>query len=133
MGHSKRVMIVEDDPLLSIVEQKMVEKLGYIVIGKAISGEEALSKFRELDPEILIIDIQLAGNLNGIETVERLKKVHPDLSVIFLSGDRSSEILNRARKIDYIDFLLKPVSSIELSKPLKKATEQNELVSQNAA
>jgi len=126
-------MIVEDDPLLSIVEQKMVEKLGYIVIGKAISGEEALSKFRELDPEILIIDIQLAGNLNGIETVERLKKVHPDLSVIFLSGDRSSEILNRARKIDYIDFLLKPVSSIELSKPLKKATEQNELVSQNAA
>jgi DNA-binding NtrC family response regulator len=86
-----------------------------------------------LDPEILIIDIQLAGNLNGIETVERLKKVHPDLSVIFLSGDRSSEILNRARKIDYIDFLLKPVSSIELTKPLKKATEQNELVSQNAA
>jgi hypothetical protein len=35
-------MIVEDDPLLSIVEQKMVEKLGYIVIGKAISGEEAV-------------------------------------------------------------------------------------------
>ncbi|MEX0722978.1 MAG: response regulator [Gracilimonas sp.] len=133
MGHSKKVMIVEDDPLLSIVEQKMVEKLGYIVVGKATSGEETLNMYRELNPEVLIIDIQLSGSLNGIETVERIRKADPDLPVIFLSGDRSSEVLNSARKVDCIDFLLKPVSSNELSGPLKKAIAKNELVSQNAA
>lgn len=133
MGPSKRVMIVEDDPLLSIVEEKMVQKLGYDVVGKAKSGEETLVKFKDLDPEILIVDIQLAGNLNGIQTVEKLREINPDIPVIFLSGDRSSDVLKKAEKLDCIDFLLKPISSSELSGPLKKAHEMTEMLSQNAA
>jgi response regulator of citrate/malate metabolism len=133
MGPSKRVMIVEDDPLLSIVEAKMIEKLGYTVVGKAKSGEEALEKFEELNPEVLVIDIQLAGKLNGIQTVEKLRELYSNIPVIFLSGDNSSSILKKAETVDYIDFLLKPVSSNELSGPLQKAVEKNEMLSQNAA
>lgn len=133
MGPSKRVMIVEDDPLLSIVEEKMIEKLGYNVVGKARSGEETLAMFGDLNPEILVIDIQLAGNLTGIQTVEKLKEVYANLPVIFLSGDRSSSVLKKAETLNYVDFLLKPVSSNELSGPLKKALEMNEMFSQNAA
>lgn len=133
MGTSKKVMIVEDDPLLSIVEEKMVEKLGYTVIGKAKSGEEALAKFKELNPEILIVDIQLEGKLDGIQTVAKLKQLCPDIPVIFLSGDNSASMLEYAEQVDYIDFLLKPVSANELSVPLEKAYKQNAVLSQNAA
>lgn len=133
MGPPKRVMIVEDDPLLSIVEEKMIEKLGYQVVGKARSGEETLAKFEDLNPEILVIDIQLAGKLNGIQTVEKLRELYSNFPVIFLSGDRSSSILKKAEKVNYIDFLLKPVSSHELSGPLQKAIEMNEMLAQNAA
>lgn len=133
MGPSKRVMIVEDDPLLSIVEEKMIAKLGYNVVGKAKSGEETLAKFKDLNPEILVIDIQLAGNLNGIQTVEKLREMYSDIPVIFLSGDKSSSVVKKAENVNCVDFLLKPVSCKELSGPLQKALEMNEVLAQNAA
>ena len=132
MGPFKKVMIVEDDPLLSVVEQKMVERLGYDVIGKAVSGEEALEKIQELNPEILLIDVQLAGQLNGIQTVKKIRERFMDLPVIFLSGDRSPSVLKNAQTTEYVDFLLKPVTVQELSIPLNKASEMVS-VAQNAA
>ncbi len=132
MGPFKKVMIVEDDPLLSVVEQKMVERLGYDVIGKAVSGEEALEKIQDLNPEILLIDVQLAGQLNGIQTVKKIRERFMDLPVIFLSGDRSPSVLKNAQTTEYVDFLLKPVTVQELSIPLNKASEMVS-VAQNAA
>ena len=132
MGSFKKVMIVEDDPLLSVVEQKMVERLGYDVIGKAVSGEETLEKIQELNPEILLIDVQLAGQLNGIQTVKKIRERFMDLPVIFLSGDRSPSVLKNAQTTEYVDFLLKPVTVQELSIPLNKASEMVS-VAQNAA
>ncbi|MBD3617329.1 MAG: response regulator [Gracilimonas sp.] len=133
MGLLNKVMIVEDDPLLSIVEEKMVIKLGYNVVGKAKSGEEALANIQDIDPEILIIDIQLAGTLDGIQTVKKLREKHLDIPVIFLSGDKSNAVLQDTKGINYIDFLLKPVTPKELSVPLKTAAEQIAMLSQSAA
>ena len=133
MEAAKKVMIVEDDPLLSIVEEKMVEKLGYIVVGKAKSGEETLAKIKDLQPEILVLDMQLAGNLNGIQTVELLESKNVKIPVIFLSGDNSSSVLKNAENVDYIDFLVKPVSSEILSESLEKASKYGSPLAQNAA
>ena len=132
MGLFKKVMIVEDDPLLAVVEQKMVERLGYEVIGKAASGEEALKKIQELNPEILLIDVQLAGQLNGIQTVKMIRENYKDIPVIFLSGDRSPSVLKDAQSTDYVEFLLKPITVQELSIPLNQASESATLA-QNAA
>jgi YesN/AraC family two-component response regulator len=117
----RRVMIIEDDPLLSIVEEKLVLKLGYEVVGKAKSGEEALSKIKEYNPSILLMDIQLSGCLNGIETARELRLQKFDVPVIFLSGDDSAVVVNQAKDIEFIDFLLKPVSKDDLSLSLHKA------------
>lgn len=132
MGPFKKVMIVEDDPLLAVVEQKMVERLGYEVIGKAASGEEALKKIQDLNPEILLIDVQLAGQLNGIQTVKMIREKYMDIPVIFLSGDRSPSVLKDAQGTDYVEFLLKPITVQELSIPLNQASESATLA-QNAA
>ena len=132
MGPRKKVMIVEDDPLLAVVEQKMVERLGYEVIGKAASGEEALKKIQDLNPEILLIDVQLAGQLNGIQTVKMIREKYMDIPVIFLSGDRSPSVLKDAQGTDYVEFLLKPITVQELSIPLNQASESATLA-QNAA
>jgi response regulator of citrate/malate metabolism len=132
MGPFKKVMIVEDDPLLAVVEQKMVERLGYEVIGKAASGEEALKKIQDLNPEILLIDVQLAGQLNGIQTVKMIREKYMDIPVIFLSGDRSPSVLKDAQGTDYVEFLLKPITVQELSIPLNQASE-SAMLAQNAA
>lgn len=117
----RNVMIVEDDPLLSIVEEKMVTKLGYNVVCKARSGEEALTEFKEHNPSIVLMDIQLFGDMCGIETAIQIQNTHPETPIIFLSGDDNSEVLEKASKVDYVEFLLKPVSKADLSESLSKA------------
>lgn len=128
-----KVMIVEDDLLLSIVAEKLVTKLGYEVVGKVQTGEAALSQVQELDPDILIMDIQLGGLLNGVQTVEILRERQFKMPVIFLSGDSEASLQEQIHKLDYVDFLMKPVSSSDLELPLQKATEELSLQSQNAA
>ena len=139
MGSAKKgegmrtVMIVEDDPLLSIVEEKLVTKLGYQVVGKARSGEEALKKFSKYSPAILLMDVQLSGSMDGIETARKLRAQQYETPVIFLSGDDSSPIVNDAEDVGFIDFLLKPVSKADLSVSLHKAENSIDSKEQFAA
>ncbi|MBO6585014.1 MAG: response regulator [Gracilimonas sp.] len=130
---SRKVMIVEDDPLLSIVEKKLVTKLGYEVVGMARSGEEVLGIIADINPSILLMDIQLSGDLDGIETAKQLRSDQIDIPVIFLSGDDSPMVLNQAKDVDYIDFLLKPVTKSDLSNSLGKAENKINSKSQYAA
>lgn len=129
----KKVMIVEDNLLLSIVEERMVKKLGFEVVGKAMSGEEALAKINKVRPEILIMDIQLAGTLDGIETVQQIRKDKNDIPVVFLSGNNDSNLLEKAKKLNCIDFLIKPVTASILLEPLERASEMSDKKSPHAA
>ncbi|HBQ60456.1 MAG TPA: response regulator [Balneolaceae bacterium] len=121
MLNQPKVMIVEDDPLLSIVEEKLVRSLGYEVAGKATSGEDAINSILDINPSILLMDIQLAGSLNGIETMKKLRNLNIEIPVIFLSGDNSDVVISEANAVNYTDFLLKPVSKAALSESLEKA------------
>lgn len=121
MLNQQKVMIVEDDPLLSIVEEKLVTSLGYEVVGKATNGEDAIKSIGDFNPSILLMDIQLAGNIDGIETMKKIRELNFDVPVIFLSGDNSDAVLDQAEAVDYADFLLKPVSKAVLAESLEKA------------
>jgi Response regulator containing CheY-like receiver domain and AraC-type DNA-binding domain len=70
---SEQVMIVEDDLLLLMVEERLVNNLGFNVVAKASEGQQALRLFREINPDILLIDINLVGELSGIDIVKKLK------------------------------------------------------------
>lgn len=129
----RKVMIVEDDPLLSIVEEKLITKLGFQVVGKAASGESFLDSFEKVNPDILVVDIQLSGDLNGIQTIQKLRENQIDIPVIFLSGDNNQNIVSKAKELDCIDFLLKPVTAFTLSAPLEKAAEKTTSKAQYAA
>ncbi len=133
MRNDKTVMIVEDDPLLSIVEEKLVSMLGYEVKGKARSGEETIDRIFDIDPSILIMDVQLSGELNGIETIQNLRDKQINIPVIFLSGDDSASIKQKAEDLNCVDFLLKPVTKNMLSNSLSKAVAAAELKSSFAA
>lgn len=121
MNTNTKVMIVEDDVFLSFVEEKIVTRLGYEVVGKATSGEEALERIEEYDPDILLIDVQLSGTLDGIDTVKKLRSLNFQIPVIFISGYIDDSIMKRAKEVDYVDYLVKPIDMAMLEKPLDKA------------
>lgn len=130
---ANKVMIVEDDKLLAIVEERLVKCLGYDVVGVASSGEEAIEKIDSFAPDILIMDVQLDGDMDGIDTVAALRELNYTVPVIYISGDQSEEIVSRAREVEMVDFLLKPVSSNGLKEPLNRAQKMANKLSPFAA
>lgn len=133
MGQQIKVMIVEDDPLLSIVEERMVSQLGYEVIGMTTNGEDAVNQANELHPNILLIDLNLAGHLDGVQTAQKIYNDYYNIPVIFLSGDSSNEAKTYANNVNHVDFLLKPVTMKQLSASLERASQNETIMSQNAA
>lgn len=82
---STTIMVVDDSPFASKQIKDIVEDNGYEVIGYAKDGEEAIELYKELKPDIVILDIIMPG-LNGLETAEILKKQDPAVKILMLSS-----------------------------------------------
>jgi len=122
MGQNRkgRVLIVEDDMLLSMVEERLIKKLGYEVVGKATKASDAIDRTNELDPDVIIMDILLNGEMNGIEAMEKIRN-QSDVPVVYLSGSSDRYYLERAKKTGFAGFLTKPVTGNDLEEPLNRA------------
>ena len=126
----KNILIVEDDMLLSLVEERLVEKLGHRVVGKTGSGEEAIAKCAELDPDLILMDIVLKGELDGIQAMEKIRETS-DVPVIYLSGNSDKYNYERAKQTSFTDYLVKPISGNDLSEPLNRAFENGKALARN--
>lgn len=115
-----KILIVEDDLLLSMVEERLIKNLGFNVVGKAVSGEEAIQKVADLNPDVIIMDISLKGSMSGIEAMKEIRKTS-QVPVIYLSGSSDDDFLKQAKATNYAGFLTKPVTSSDLKAPLQKA------------
>lgn len=115
-----KILIVEDDLLLSMVEERLITNLGFKVVGKAVTGEEAIQKAADLNPDVIIMDISLKGSMSGIEAMKEIRKTS-EVPVIYLSGSSDDDFLERAKETNYSGFLTKPVTSGDLEAPLIKA------------
>ena len=118
------VVIVEDDMLLSLVETRIVEKLGYVVMAKAISGEDAVQKIKTHQPDVVIMDVSLKGEMDGIDAMNRVR-AFSDVPVIYLSGNGDKLSKERARKTGYVEYLVKPIHPSDIEAPLDKAMSTN--------
>lgn len=122
-NNTPSVLIVEDDKLLSLVENRLISGLGYEVAGTASSGDEAILFVKEHNPDIVVMDISLNGSLDGVEAVEKLREF-TSIPVIYLSGNSDKYNYERAKKTEFTDYLVKPVTAEDLTQPLKKASEK---------
>ena len=112
--------------LLSMVEERLIKRLGFEVVGKVTKGADAIKKEEELNPDIIVMDISLKGDMDGIEAMEAIRE-KSDVPVIYLSGSGDRYSLERAKKTNFTDFLTKPVTSGDLKEPLYSAIQaQNE-------
>ena len=115
----KKVILLEDDHLLTIVQSKMLQTLGYDVIETSISGEEGLKKIQSLNPDFVVSDQNLSGRMKGLDVVEALRKENNEIPVLILSGDTTYEHLKTASDINNVQPLSKPVKVDDLKKTLQ--------------
>jgi len=108
-----QVLIVEDDPIQSLLLEKLFLSLDYKVIGKAESGRAAIDLAVKLKPDLITMDIMLTDDIDGIEAAKEIQKeIETDL--IYISGNRDESILKRASETDYKGFFRKPLDMREL-------------------
>ena len=113
MKSPAKILIVEDEMIIGANISLQLTKLGYEVTGIVTRGEEALSHVRQHKPDIVLMDIQLKGNLDGIETVQSMHK-EIDIPVIYLTANSDQEHFNRAKSTNPYAFISKPFKKMDL-------------------
>jgi PAS domain S-box-containing protein len=101
------VLIVEDEYIIAEDLQSRLTKMGYAVVGIVTSGEEAVEKSREIRPDLVLMDIVLSGNMNGIEAAEQIR-FELDVSVVFITAYADDKRLDRAKLALPFGYVLKP-------------------------
>jgi CheY-like chemotaxis protein len=84
-----RVLIVEDELLIAEDLKHKLRRLGHTVVGQAMTGEGAVQKVREVQPEVVLMDIRLRGEMSGLEAAQRIQEVH-SVTVVFVTAHAST-------------------------------------------
>lgn len=111
---SYRILTIEDDLLIAEDLKYKLTQLGYEVLGNARSGEEAIAKARSFLPEIIIADIMIDGDIDGIETISKVFEFH-QCPVIYLTANSESATVKKAMQTHPAAFLIKPFKISEFT------------------
>lgn len=116
----KKVLIVEDDMIISMVLERMIKKIGHSVVKKVIAGQDAIDSTFELKPDLILMDIQLKDDVDGITAMQKIRE-KSDVQVIYITGNSDQYNLERAKKTNFVDYLVKPIQMSHLKKSINKA------------
>lgn len=118
--HSKKVLIVEDDMIIAMVLERMILKLNHEVLDKIVTGQEAIQYTTEQNPDLILMDIQLKDDIDGITAMEEIRK-NSDVPVIYITGNSDPHYLEKARATNFVNYLIKPIQMSDLKESVNKA------------
>lgn len=120
---ASRILVVDDDALLVADVSRMLARLGHEVAGTATSGREAIALARSLKPDLILMDIALEGELDGIETARIITREQrePHIPIVFITASEDPATLDRAKLTDPYGYLIKPVERTMLHATLEVA------------
>ena len=113
LDHPLRILIVEDELLIALDAEIALEAAGHDVVGTATTEEQAVEMALSHQPELVIVDLRLAGGGCGRTVVKRLRPIL-DVHIIFASGNLDPAMRARLREFEPLAMLSKPYSSDEL-------------------
>lgn len=120
---STKVMIVEDESIVAMELSSYVKELGYEVIGHVSNGVDAFALAQERHPDVVLMDVHLKGEEDGIALAQRLQK-SAKVSIVYITAFNDDESLERAIATDPAAYLTKPFNRKELAASLKIATRR---------
>jgi len=111
--HERRVLIVEDEKIIALDLQRRLEKFGYRVVALCATAEEAVSAVLEYRPDIILMDIMLGGEQDGVDAAIEIKS-HQNTPIVFLTAYADDKTVERAKKAEPVGYVLKPFKEREL-------------------
>lgn len=115
-----KILVVEDESIVSKDIQHSLKRLGYSVCGSASSADKAIELVEEEEPDVVLMDIMLKGDMNGIEAAEIIKRNHR-IPVIFLTAYADEVTLSKAKVTEPYGYIIKPFKEIDLHTSIEMA------------
>ena len=118
----EKMLIAEGSTFMRIMLTTALEKLGFEVLGTAKDGNEAVDKYKELKPDVALVDIALDG-IDGIEVTRRIVEVDPSAVVIMLIAESSDtpDLIVEAVRAGARGYMQKPISEVEIERRISSA------------
>ena len=114
------ILIVEDEVIVAENLSRKLENLGYVIVRIAVSGSEAGEMALKFRPQLLLMEINLQGELDGIETVSKIK-IHHDIPVIYLTAHSDRNTLDRAKTSQPNGYIIKSFDERDLAAQIELA------------
>lgn len=108
-----RILIVEDESIVAMDMQRRLEGLGYEVVGHVMRGDEALEATARREPDLVLMDIHLKGDIDGIQAAEQIKQEYR-VPVIYITAYSDENTLERAKVTEPYGYILKPFQEREI-------------------
>ncbi len=125
----KKIMLVEDEAVTALDLESNLIKLGYEVSPIVTSGEDAVRKAAELHPDLILMDITLAGPMSGIEAADEIRKSNA-IPIVFLTAHADAKTINRAKITEPFGYLPKPCSLATIMSTIEVALYKGEVDAQ---
>jgi len=120
LGSGQRVLIVDDSPIMRQMLVKIFTDEGFAVVGEAADGEEALTMFEELKPDLTSLDIVMP-KMRGIEVLEQLMGKYPEAKIIMASSVSDARTVMHCLKMGAKQYITKPYDEAKIMAAVKKA------------
>lgn len=115
-----KILVVEDESIVSKDIQQSLKKLGYDVAGSSATGEKAIELANETKPDLVLMDIMLKGEMSGIDTAEKIKETL-NIPVIYLTAYADENTLSKAKVTEPYGYIIKPFKEIDLHTSIEMA------------
>ncbi len=127
-GHKMKganILVVEDENIVALSIKNKLEMMGYSVVGTASSGEDAVVKADLFYPDLVLMDVMLRGEMDGIEAAEKIREKF-DVPVIFLTAYTDDNTLERAKIAEPYGYISKPFKEQDLKSNIEMALHKHE-------
>lgn len=118
-----QILIVEDELLIAENLAMKLKKFGYVIAGIVSSGQAALKHVQSKKPDLILMDIAIKGNIDGIETAAKIGVIE-EIPIIYLTAYADDETLERATQTNCYGYILKPFKDRELHATIKVALKK---------
>lgn len=119
----KSILLVEDDDIIARVADWRLKNLGYLVCGRATTGAEAMELVVKRKPDLVLMDINLKGDIDGIETAKMIKQGF-NIPVVFVTSHSDGITLERAKATKPDGFIIKPFDDNDLRVAIELALKK---------
>ncbi len=123
MAQPQRILIVEDEGMIAMCLELELKQAGYEICQWVAKGEDAVRIAQRESPDCILMDIRLAGDIDGIEAAQQIQ-AQTDIPIIFMTGYPDKAVEERAKKLSPLGYFIKPIRVLTLKPLIESAQER---------